>query len=868
MSDEGGETVFVASSAAAAKKRPKKKKMVQVVEDEGAGAGADVQQQQPADAPGPAPNVAVAAEPEPMPAAAPAPAPAPIVEAPIAATPIAAPAPIVASSPPVVAAPVARDDSPPPARDDDDDFNPLAEAMGLSAASVAASARDEDDDLLARPMPRAPANSVVVEDPARSFTAAAPRAHTTKAKSSLAFAAGRSNNAASAGSAARARNNDDDDEFGFSSFAKPAARSSANGTGSSGSAAAAPAPVRDEFDDEISLDLGSLSSAQPSRSGFVATSSGYIDPKDLDTIRMAQQREAARNGRGGGGTAGSAGSSALPPGEDEFESEYAALAPLPVEKQSLAAAEKKPNQFDEFNDVWEDVDNSSATAAAPAAPVRKTLKASNAQKKVEKPNAKEEAALAREAERARILAEEAAAKERAAREEEKGLSNPLLAKLGMGPTTILAQYDRDPSDPAPPAAAPASAASAGAGTGASAAAAAPARAGKPVSKVRAEQMQLESNDAVLAASAGPAPAAPINVVDALASAHAASSGTDAAAEMEQWGAVNDLREKQLAAARAEAERAAAAAARGKAMGIKAAEEITRDTPIHYDAALRALTHGPSEASLAASAAAAAVAALDPSAPAAAPLSHAELLASLRPKIQIHDFRGLGFARSAKFKMLGAPRLPTPELEAQRDNVFLMAAMKLDWSVLDHERMVLSLYRSLTNDPLAPPTFGAHWTLIGFQGNDPSTDLRGAGLFSLIQLLYLSKHYKSLMHKIYALSCDERQNFPFCTLSTNLTGMVLQSLRSCKIYGEAGRRGSVYETVNLLYAAAFWEMYLQWKNKQATIGDWNEIRESAFSHRWQQHRQHRRTVSLCSVSSLCVLCADASSTKFCTHPRRF
>ena len=33
-------------------------------------------------------------------------------------------------------------------------------------------------------------------------------------------------------------------------------------------------------------------------------------------------------------------------------------------------------------------------------------------------------------------------------------------------------------------------------------------------------------------------------------------------------------------------------------------------------------------------------------------------------------------------------------------------------------------------------YGSHWERIGFQGNDPSTDLRGVGLLGLVHPLFL------------------------------------------------------------------------------------------------------------------------------------
>jgi hypothetical protein len=50
-----------------------------------------------------------------------------------------------------------------------------------------------------------------------------------------------------------------------------------------------------------------------------------------------------------------------------------------------------------------------------------------------------------------------------------------------------------------------------------------------------------------------------------------------------------------------------------------------------------------------------------------------------------------------------------------------------------------------------PRFGQHWGRIGFQGDDPATDLRGVGMLGLLQLLYLHHHSPAAAEKLYKLS---------------------------------------------------------------------------------------------------------------------
>lgn len=36
-------------------------------------------------------------------------------------------------------------------------------------------------------------------------------------------------------------------------------------------------------------------------------------------------------------------------------------------------------------------------------------------------------------------------------------------------------------------------------------------------------------------------------------------------------------------------------------------------------------------------------------------------------------------------------------------------------------------------------YGPHWAALGFQGSDPTTDLRGCGILGLLHLLLLHEH---------------------------------------------------------------------------------------------------------------------------------
>ena len=249
--------------------------------------------------------------------------------------------------------------------------------------------------------------------------------------------------------------------------------------------------------------------------------------------------------------------------------------------------------------------------------------------------------------------------------------------------------------------------------------------------------------------------------------------------VDEWNAVNQLRE-ETEAKKLEAQ--------GDAphKGVIVSKQVTRATSLPYKAATAHYFNGG--------------------------LDYSEYSS----KIQVFDFRKAGFFQKVKMCVVGKPSLKTKDLERERDHLFSLALKPVDYNHLEDERLLQTIYRSLTGDELECPRFGKHWETIGFQGNDPSTDVRGAGVFGLFQLLFFIKNCRPIALRIYNLSRDDKQNFPFAVVSLNITGIVLQLLRETKLYSEINKRGSVIDVANELYGAIFYEMLLTWKRDFCTI----------------------------------------------------
>lgn len=91
------------------------------------------------------------------------------------------------------------------------------------------------------------------------------------------------------------------------------------------------------------------------------------------------------------------------------------------------------------------------------------------------------------------------------------------------------------------------------------------------------------------------------------------------------------------------------------------------------------------------------------------------------------------------------------MDKQKEVIFCISKISLNHEDTSHERIICTIYRKLTGDAHNCPSVGRHWEVIGFQGTDPAQDLRGVGMFGLLQLLYFLSKDTRLPMDIYMAS---------------------------------------------------------------------------------------------------------------------
>ena len=162
----------------------------------------------------------------------------------------------------------------------------------------------------------------------------------------------------------------------------------------------------------------------------------------------------------------------------------------------------------------------------------------------------------------------------------------------------------------------------------------------------------------------------------------------------------------------------------------------------------------------------------------------------------------------------------PALEEEKKLVFAISKRSFNDDNPMHFQVLLTLYKLLTGSKIDCPRYGSHWEQIGFQGNDPATDLRGVGCLGLLQPLYLvmTPELLPLAKDIYKLSLSENQNFPLMVLSINVSRIALHALRDGVLNRQSHLENSVWSALNFFYVAILFHIYTVWKNEYKSIKD--------------------------------------------------
>ena len=167
-------------------------------------------------------------------------------------------------------------------------------------------------------------------------------------------------------------------------------------------------------------------------------------------------------------------------------------------------------------------------------------------------------------------------------------------------------------------------------------------------------------------------------------------------------------------------------------------------------------------------------------------------------------RGLMKLFSSKPKKMNAA------LSGDRDTVFLLAKLPVREDKEMHYNALQAIYRRITGADRDVPMRASAWMDIGFQTENPLTDIRGTGMLGLVHMLGFLDAHLPVVHKIHRLSKTDTNSFPFLVSGFNVSRGVLSALRQGALNAWCNKTNDVLQTTQRFYNATFFSFYTKWR----------------------------------------------------------
>ncbi|CDW79344.1 elmo domain-containing protein 3-like [Stylonychia lemnae] len=204
-------------------------------------------------------------------------------------------------------------------------------------------------------------------------------------------------------------------------------------------------------------------------------------------------------------------------------------------------------------------------------------------------------------------------------------------------------------------------------------------------------------------------------------------------------------------------------------------------------------------------------------------SKADLQSQIQQARQIHrqQQQNQGFFQKLA-NCFTSSKFSNPQLESEKDLILGLTLLKLETSLAEHEIIIKSIYRKLLPNDQNCRTIGAHWGNIGFQGNDPKTDLRGGGMLGILNLLYFVDKLPKTSILILKHSQIQQSEFPMAVKMLEMTVIIIKLLKQSKLTALCNQEHSVIETVNKLFCAAFLMFMETYISRKCNITNVDEL----------------------------------------------
>jgi hypothetical protein len=154
-------------------------------------------------------------------------------------------------------------------------------------------------------------------------------------------------------------------------------------------------------------------------------------------------------------------------------------------------------------------------------------------------------------------------------------------------------------------------------------------------------------------------------------------------------------------------------------------------------------------------------------------------------------------------------------EHQRNKLLCISECSFDDDVEAHLRMLQVIQSSITGAGGDSERYGKHWETVGWQGEDPATDLRACGLLGLLlPIAMLCDHFdlacaihRQSRTETTATSMPNGTHFPMMATSMTFTLECKQQLRAGTLNALINCQGEVHQVITDFFSA-MWFVFLK------------------------------------------------------------
>lgn len=143
-------------------------------------------------------------------------------------------------------------------------------------------------------------------------------------------------------------------------------------------------------------------------------------------------------------------------------------------------------------------------------------------------------------------------------------------------------------------------------------------------------------------------------------------------------------------------------------------------------------------------------------------------------------------------------------------IFRITKIPFDENDTTHHRILNSINQFITGVQTAPPRKGEHWLTIGFQSQDPITDLRSAGMFGLLMPLMLFSKYEALGKIAIETSRLPEQNFNLMQILIVLAFASIQMITETDILQTCESFTSCWDKMSYFFLGMISTLCIEWK----------------------------------------------------------